>query len=66
MDIKDKLAELIGQQKPYQWAKECGISPSSFHFYWRKGGMPSAVNLRRIVRHTGCDMNWLLENDDDR
>lgn len=59
-DFKDRLKLLIGDKKPYIWAKEVGIPSATFDRIWREGSIPKAEHLLRIAKKSNVSVDWLL------
>lgn len=58
--FKDRLKILMKGERPYTWAKKVGIEKGLFQYYWQKEKIPTYENLKKIQRHSGCSMDWLL------
>ncbi len=58
--FKDRLKTLMGTQRPYTFARKCGIEKGLFQNYWQKGKIPTYENLLKLQRRTGCSIDWLL------
>lgn len=58
--LKDRLKELIGDERPYPWAERIGISPATFTRMWNEGVPPKADSLIKISEATGVSIDWLL------
>ncbi len=58
--FKDRLKTLMGMQRPYTFARKCGIEKGLFQNYWQKGKIPTYENLLKLQRGTGCSIDWLL------
>lgn len=58
--FKDRLKTLMGTQRPYTFARKCGIEKGLFQNYWQKGKIPTYENLLKLQRGTGCSIDWLL------
>ncbi len=58
--FKDRLKALMGMQRPYTFARKCGIEKGLFQNYWQKGKIPTYENLLKLQRGTGCSIDWLL------
>lgn len=58
--FKDRLKALMGSQRPYTFARKCGIEKGLFQNYWQKGKIPTYENLLKLQRGTGCSIDWLL------
>jgi hypothetical protein len=64
-EFRQRLAELIGEEKPFTWAKRLGINSTTFTRMWKEGSIPSANHLILIREKTGVDLNWLLTGERD-
>lgn len=60
-----RLALLIGDEKPFAWAKSVGISKGAFTRVWNLGTIPGAEALLKIQKKTGCSIDWLLTGEED-
>lgn len=58
--IKERIAQLIGNEEPFKWAKRVGISPATFDRMWNGGAMPKVDTLLRIASATGASLDWLV------
>lgn len=58
--FKDRLAMVIGQEKPYPWAARIGLTPGVFNRMWVDGIPPKAQHLVLIAKKTGVSLDWLL------
>lgn len=58
--FKGRLKILMGPQRPYTFARKCGIEKGLFQNYWQKGKIPTYENLLKLQRGTGCSIDWLL------
>jgi len=58
-----RLKELVGDEKPFHWATEVGISKGAFDRIWNKETVPSAELLVRIQKATGVSIDWLLTGE---
>lgn len=58
--FKNRLQMLMGSQRPYTFARKCGIEKGLFQNYWQKGKIPTYENLLKLQRGTGCSIDWLL------
>jgi len=54
------LMEIDQEKRPYVWAKKVGIEMGLFQYYWQKGNIPTANNLIKIQKYSGCSIDWLL------
>lgn len=55
-----RLAELIGGEKPFEWAKRCGIPSGTFSRIWTEKTIPKSEHIIRISEFTGATIDWLL------
>lgn len=62
----DRLAELIGNEKPFVWAERMGISKGAFSRIWNKGTLPSPELLGRIKTGATVSIDWLLFGEGQR
>lgn len=60
VEFKERLAELICEEKPFSWAKRLGISAATFNRMWNEGIPPKASVLILIAQNTGVSLDWLL------
>jgi hypothetical protein len=58
--FRRRLAELVGVEEPYAWAKRVGIPSGTFARVWGEGTVPKLPHLRRIASATGVNLDWLL------
>lgn len=58
--FKDRLQVLMKGDRPYTFARKCGIEKGLFQNYWQKGKIPTYENLLKLQRGTGCSIDWLL------
>lgn len=58
--FKDRLKILMDGEPPYRWARKAGIYKGLFQYYWQKGNIPTADNLIKIQKYTGCSLDWLI------
>jgi transcriptional regulator with XRE-family HTH domain len=56
----ERLSILIGNEKPYSWAKRVGIPSGTFARIWNEKTVPAGDHLRRIGDATGVSLDWLL------
>jgi hypothetical protein len=54
------LITLIGNEKPFAWAKRIGIPGPTFDRVWHHGGQLKSEHLALISRKTGVSIDWLL------
>jgi transcriptional regulator with XRE-family HTH domain len=52
---------LIGDEKPFRWAKRIGLSKGTLTSILRLGNHPQAKTLDKIAAETGCSRAWLEE-----
>ncbi len=60
MIFRERLAKLIGEEKPFVWAKRAGIPSATFTRIWKDGAVPKAEHLLRIADFAGVSVDWLL------
>jgi len=58
--LRFRLAKLIGEQKPFEWAKAIGIPSSTFDRVWNHEATPRPEHLLKISRRCGVSIDWLL------
>ena len=56
----ERLKQIIGEQKPYTWAKNVGIGKSTLYGILNKGAHPQLHTLMKIAWKTNVSMSWLL------
>jgi len=56
----DRLKLLIGDEKPFPWASNIGLTPGVFNRMWNEGIPPKAQHLLLISKKTGVSLDWLL------
>nr|WP_176426186.1 helix-turn-helix transcriptional regulator [Chromobacterium sp. ASV5] len=59
-DFRQRLEQLIGEEKPYAWAARMGINKGSFTNMWYHGGVPRSATAQKIAELSGCRLEWLL------
>jgi phage repressor protein C with HTH and peptisase S24 domain len=55
-----RLTKLMGDEKPYPWAKRIGLSAATFTRIWKEGVVPKGDVLALISEKTGCSLDWLV------
>lgn len=60
-EFRSRLAELIGQQKPFEWAKSVGIPSGTFDRIWNHSAIPKAQYLLAISQECDVSVDWLLK-----
>tara|TARA_E500000318_G_C3569124_1_gene217041 strand:- start:5221 stop:5865 length:645 start_codon:yes stop_codon:yes gene_type:complete len=58
--FRSRLAQLIGQQKPFEWAKATGIPSSTFDRVWKHNAIPRPEHLVKISQRCNVSIDWLL------
>lgn len=58
--FRSRLAQLIGQQKPFEWAKTIGIPSSTFDRIWNHNAIPRPEHLLTISQKLNVSIDWLL------
>lgn len=61
--FRSRLALLIGQQKPFEWAKATGIPSSTFDRVWNHEAIPRPEYLVKISRRCDVSVDWLLTGE---
>lgn len=61
--FRRRLADVIGQEEPFAWAKRIGIPSATFDRMWNGGVVPKADTLLRISRSSGVSIDWLLTGE---
>jgi phage repressor protein C with HTH and peptisase S24 domain len=56
----DRLRKLIGEDRPFHWAKKVGLPASTFERVWNQQAIPKAEHLVRISEICGVSIHWLL------
>jgi transcriptional regulator with XRE-family HTH domain len=59
--FRARLAQLIGEEEPFVWAKRIGIPSSTFDRIWNGGTIPKAETLLRISEACAVSLDWLLK-----
>ena len=59
----ERLMLVIGENKPFAWAKMVGIPKSTFSSCLAKKYILSGEHLVKIARKTGCPIGWLLTGE---
>ena len=60
-EFRSRLTELIGHQKPFEWAKSVGIPSSTFDRIWNHSAIPKAQYLLAISQACNVSVDWLLK-----
>jgi phage repressor protein C with HTH and peptisase S24 domain len=55
-----RLKQLMGNEKPYPWAKRIGLSQATFDRIWKKGVFPKGDTLLLISEKADCSIDWLV------
>lgn len=55
-----RLAQLIGAEEPFAWAKRAGIPSSTFSRFWNERTIPKSEHLCRIADYSGVSLDWLV------
>ncbi|MEO5334566.1 MAG: helix-turn-helix domain containing protein [Magnetococcus sp. YQC-5] len=63
-EFHQRLTELIGEEKPFSWAKRLGIHTTTFMRMWKDGSIPSVSVLLQIKEKTGVSIDWLLTGEE--
>ncbi len=58
--FKARLKILMGDDRPYTFARKVGIDKGLFQYYWQMEKIPTYLNLIKIQEYTGCSIDWLL------
>ena len=58
--FRQRLAQVIGDEKPFVWAKRAGIPSATFTRIWKEGAIPKSEHLLRIADYAGVSVDWLL------
>lgn len=56
----ERLRLLIGDEKPFKWAKSVGVDGATFNRVYNGPVIPKADFLEKIATGTGVSLNWLL------
>jgi len=64
--FKDRLAERIGDQEPFKWARQAGVPTSTFDRIWNHGQIPRAETAAKIAAALGVSLDWLLSGAGDQ
>ncbi|MGE4334572.1 MAG: helix-turn-helix domain-containing protein [Pigmentiphaga sp.] len=59
-EVHARLAQVIGDEKPFAWADRVGISKGAFSRIWKEGTVPGPEHLCRIRDVEGISIDWLL------
>lgn len=65
-EFRARLADVIGDEEPFAWAKRVGIPSGTFARIWKEGTVPKAEHLVKISEKIGTDLNWLLSGQQQR
>lgn len=63
MSLKNRLKQLIGEEKPHAWATKVGIPASTFSRIWNNDGELSQKYLSLTSEKTGVSIDWLLTGE---
>lgn len=55
-----RLAEVIGAEEPFAWAKRAGIPSATFDRIWNGRTIPKSDHLIRIAEFSGVTLDWLV------
>ena len=58
--FRNRLGFLIGEEKPFVWAKKAGIPSATFSRIWSEGTTPKSETLCLISEFTGASLDWIL------
>ena len=59
--LQERLAVLMGHEKPFGWAARVGLPKGSFAKIWgAPGSTPHQKTYDRIAEATGCSRDWLV------
>lgn len=59
--FRERIALLIGDEKPYSWAARVGISKGGFAQIWNnQTSTPHRATVQRICDATGASFEWLM------
>lgn len=61
--LRERIADLIGGEEPFKWAKRIGIAAATFDRLWNGGAMPKVETLVRISVATGASLDWLVRGE---
>ncbi len=56
-----RLNELIGSAEPFAWAKQQGITKSTFQSSRERGTRPLSRTVKVWAEQIGCNYEWLME-----
>ncbi len=59
-EFRARLGEVIGNERPFIWAKRMGISSGGFSRIWNEGTIPGPEILIRIAKLNYVSIDWLL------
>ncbi len=59
-EVHARLAQFIGDEKPFAWADRVGISNGAFSRIWKEGTVPGPEHLCRIRDVEGISIDCLL------
>ncbi len=63
MNLKGRLEKLIGEEKPFAWAKRIGINGATFNRIWNGGGQLKSDHAALIIKKTGVSGTWLMTGE---
>ena len=58
--FRERLALLVGTERPFEWAKAAGVPSSTWNRAWNEGGIPKARHLAHIADYAGVTLDWLV------
>lgn len=61
--FRNRLGQIVGDKEPWVWAREAGISGSTFDRAWNGGSIPKAETLAKMAVAGGVTIDWLLLGD---
>jgi hypothetical protein len=59
----DRLKIIIGEEKPFSWAKRIGLPAATFNRMWNEGTPPKWNHLTLISEQADVTIDWLLTGE---
>lgn len=59
-EIRERLATVIGSEKPYQWAARVSVPSATFSRFWTGRRLLRRSSFRDLADAAGVSLDWLL------
>lgn len=63
--FRDRLAERIGDEEPFRWARRVGVPTTTFGRVWNDGKIPKTATAAKMAAALGVSLDWLLTGAGD-